>query len=265
MALIGSRGRETPSKGSGFAGRSDIANLHAKLQNITSVDATVKVSQSSRSIDLRVPGSLATVARIDNIADGGGYSATEVTWNGTAWIDKPSGRSWGNDYDADEEIYTARNLLPLIELNNGTVSAAYAVGTVDQGTKTITVFGDQEDTVGGYATLQWISSTGNDGVYSIVSAVYADPSTSIVVSEAIPDATADGSLYVFDAIRVRVFPVKYATGTRWFFDGTGASDIGALQALLEALALLGSITDPVAVLGIDALGEIGWAPTGLCT
>ena len=279
MALIGSRGRETPSKGSGFAGRSDIANLHAKLQNITSVDATVKVSQSSRSIDLRAPGSIATIARIDNIAGAtpgylaGGYSATEVIWNGVAWVDKPSGRSWGNDYDADTNAYITRTLLPLFELNGGGVSASYIIGAIDTGTKTFTVDGDLSATLEAGDTIQVLGSDNipsNDGFYTVVSATYDDVATDtdIVVSEAIPNGVATGasSIYIFDGIRVRAFPIKYATGTRWFFDGTGASDFALGSDIEPALFLLPNYDETaIQLLGHDTTPELRWYTQGTFT
>lgn len=66
-----------------------------------------------------------------------------------------------------------------------------AVSTV---AKRFTVAGDHTANlpVGGSITIT--GSTGNDGTYTIVSAAFSSGSTNIVVSQVIPDPTADGTL-----------------------------------------------------------------------
>jgi hypothetical protein len=63
-----------------------------------------------------------------------------------------------------------------------------------QGSKQFIVTGDVTSycTAGKIITVR--GSTGNDGVYTVVSSSYGAPSTTVTVSEAIPSATFDGIL-----------------------------------------------------------------------
>jgi hypothetical protein len=71
---------------------------------------------------------------------------------------------------------------------------SHAITGVNTGTKTFTVAGDQTLELVAGTKLAVDGSTGNDGMYTVVSATYTS-STAIVVSETISDATADGTLY----------------------------------------------------------------------
>ncbi len=68
------------------------------------------------------------------------------------------------------------------------------ITVVNQGTKTFTVTGDITSHLQQGSIVNITGSTGNDGLYSVVSAVLNVGDTDIVVEEAIPDATADGSV-----------------------------------------------------------------------
>lgn len=74
------------------------------------------------------------------------------------------------------------------------VPTVFAVTVVNQGTKTFTVAGDQTLRFLAAATIRVTGSTGNDGLYTIVSSTFSVDHTDIVVVQAIPSATADGSL-----------------------------------------------------------------------
>ncbi len=58
-----------------------------------------------------------------------------------------------------------------------------------QGTKTITVNGDASALSG---SINVVGSTGNNGTYTVVTAIFTTDHTAIVVAESLPDATADG-------------------------------------------------------------------------
>lgn len=73
-----------------------------------------------------------------------------------------------------------------------TVANSFPITGVNQGAKTFTVTGDAS-AFQNAETLAVYRSTGNDGLYTIVSAVFGGVSTVITVVEAIADATADGS------------------------------------------------------------------------
>jgi len=87
---------------------------------------------------------------------------------------------------------TAQKDGALDTLGTLSLSDSCVITGVNQGTKTFTVAEDRDDITGSIAVE---NSTGNDGIYTIVSAAYDTDHTDIVVSEAIPDATVDGSLY----------------------------------------------------------------------
>lgn len=89
-------------------------------------------------------------------------------------------------YDADQQQIAAPEMV-------------YAVTAVNQGTKTLTVDGNHADDITGAAVGNKVrinGSTGNDALYTLVSATDVDTDTEIVVSEALPDATVDGNLFV---------------------------------------------------------------------
>lgn len=75
-----------------------------------------------------------------------------------------------------------------------TGKAAATITTVVQGTKTFTVTGDITAHLQQGSVINIISSTGNDGLYSVVSATLNVGDTDIVVEEDIPSAVADGSM-----------------------------------------------------------------------
>jgi hypothetical protein len=70
-------------------------------------------------------------------------------------------------------------------------SRAFAINAVNTGTKTFTVTGDASSLAGRTFTVS--GSTGNDGTYTAVSAVFSTPNTDIVVVETVPSAVADGT------------------------------------------------------------------------
>lgn len=70
---------------------------------------------------------------------------------------------------------------------------AFAVTAVSTGSKKFTVAGDQTARFLAGATVRVSGSTGNDGLYTVVSSTFGT-ATDIVVSQAVPSAVADGSL-----------------------------------------------------------------------
>jgi hypothetical protein len=82
------------------------------------------------------------------------------------------------------------------------------ITAIDQGTKTITVIGDHTTTMGTGETLQISGSTGNDGSYTSTGATLSGGNTEVVVSEAIPDGTADGTLYTEAMLYIDADPLE---------------------------------------------------------
>ncbi len=72
-------------------------------------------------------------------------------------------------------------------------TVVYAVTAVDQVAKKFTIGGNHASVIA--APLRINGSTGNDGLYTLVSATDVGGNTEIVVSEAIDDATADGNVF----------------------------------------------------------------------
>lgn len=63
-------------------------------------------------------------------------------------------------------------------------------------TKTFSVAGDKTAEFYADKVMRIRLSTGNDGAYTVVSSVFDATNTNIIVAEAIPNATADGKIYV---------------------------------------------------------------------
>ena len=105
---------------------------------------------------------------------------------------------------------------------------------VNQGTKMFTVAENVSSKWGvGNNKMGVIGSTGNDGVYTVVSATYDTDHTDIVVSESIPDTTVDGTLYLTKVLN----PTEYAitavnrTGKTFAIDGDHSSIAGFIGLL----------------------------------
>ena len=79
-----------------------------------------------------------------------------------------------------------------LRARSNTVTVNYRITAVNTGSKTFTVTDVANQLGGGAGSITIAGSTGNDGTYTIVSAVNGAGVTVITVVEAIPDATADG-------------------------------------------------------------------------
>jgi len=84
----------------------------------------------------------------------------------------------------------------------------FEITGVNQGSKTFTIAGDQTSFFVVGARIRVEDSTGNDGLYTVVSAAFGT-STDIVVTESIPSATVDGDLMV-DRLPICKGPVEDA-------------------------------------------------------
>lgn len=95
-----------------------------------------------------------------------------------------------------------------------TSAGSNAITAVDQGNKTFTVAGDQTANYAANDIIKIKDSTGNNGYYTVVSDTFDTDHTDIVVVEAVPSATADGSIYyagaTFSALGVDKIATKGA-------------------------------------------------------
>jgi hypothetical protein len=72
----------------------------------------------------------------------------------------------------------------------------YTIDAVSQGSKTFTISGDGDltNTFPNGRTINVHASTGNNGIYTVVSTSYNSPDFVITVEESIPSSTADGTI-----------------------------------------------------------------------
>lgn len=118
--------------------------------------------------------------------------------------------------------------IPLLYDSDGdevvTPKLQYAITGLDQGTKTFTISGnhataiDAEISAGDNVRIN--GSTGNDDLYTFVSATDNGANTDIVVSEAISDVTVDGSIFIGYTPIICVHWHYTTTGTELLFLGT---------------------------------------------
>ena len=80
----------------------------------------------------------------------------------------------------------------------GTAGRKRAVSAASTANKTFGVDADLTGLLSPGDTIRVSGSTGNDGVYTVYSVSYSDPTTTIEVVEAVPDATADGDVHPAD-------------------------------------------------------------------
>ena len=105
---------------------------------------------------------------------------------------------------------------------------------VNQGTKMFTVAENVSSKWGvGNNKMGVIGSTGNDGVYTVVSATYDTDHTDIVVSESIPDTTVDGTLYLTKVLNSTEYAITAVnkTGKTFAIDGDHSSIAGFIGLL----------------------------------
>jgi len=100
----------------------------------------------------------------------------------------------------DQVIQKMQGRLPAFKDSSGdqiaTPKYIYSITAVDQANHKFTISGNHASEISAETTLRVNGSTGNDKLYTLVSATDVGSTTEVVVSENIPDATADGNLFV---------------------------------------------------------------------
>jgi hypothetical protein len=110
----------------------------------------------------------------------------------------------------------------------------FTITGVNQGTNTFTVAENVSAKWGvDNNKMGVIGSTGNDGVYTVVSATYDTDHTDIVVSESIPDTTVDGTLYLTKVLNSTEYAITAVnkTGKTFTIDGDHSSIAGYIGVL----------------------------------
>jgi hypothetical protein len=110
------------------------------------------------------------------------------------------GNSSGQDteLDAGDSIDVPGDALGDIYVKG--TPTGFDITDVIQGSKLFKFLGDQSDRIVAGDKISIVGSTGNDGFYTVVDATFATGKTTVEVSEAIPNATADGDLFHADKI-----------------------------------------------------------------
>jgi hypothetical protein len=147
------------------------------------------------------PGDAANKSYVDSVAQGLEWQDSVLDRNLSA---EPGGESVGDRYI----------------IGDGT-NSPQDVDTVNQGTKTFSIVGNYAASMANGDIIRISGSTGNDGWYTVVSSTWNDPNTDVVVSEAIPDATADGSLHWATTGDAWATDAGAGPGTIAECDGTG--------------------------------------------
>lgn len=89
---------------------------------------------------------------------------------------------------------TIEGVVNFVKNDNG--FSPFPIVGVNAGTKTFSVAGDKTEQCPTDKIIRIHSATGNDGAYTVVSSSFDNTNTNIIVSEAIPDETVDGDIYV---------------------------------------------------------------------
>ena len=208
------------------------------------------------------------IAKLDGVALTGGYNAKQQYFTGTAFAEMVGGIGWGDDYNPATDLYDDREALSLRDVNGGSAGVSWAIVAVTVGTKTVAVAGNHAEAIEAAGTVQILTSTGNEGIYTVSTATYdtGRAETDVVLVEALADATVDGDLHIFDGVYVIAFPVAGSNGNnQWYFDGVTSAL--ALQAAIEAALFTLPHYDPAVIqlLGHDTTPELRWYTGGSFT
>lgn len=138
------------------------------------------------------------------------------------------------DWDADEDLlrYYWRTSTTQVQPISIT-STRYTITAVNTGAKTFTVTGDHQAVFTADKVFAVRNSTGNNGVYSVVSTALSGSDTVITVLQTPPDATADGIAQVSD-YRIGVY-YNTTISAFTFNDYTPQTEIAALDDPLDIM------------------------------
>lgn len=127
-------------------------------------------------------------------------------------------------------------------IGNTSAETVVAIAAIDTTARTIAVAGDRTSSLSAGDTAGVTGSAGNNGTYTVLSATYSGGATVIAVSEAIPSATADGTLTIKPCNRC---VLQLSNGARGFSFTTGVNAV-----------------DGFAIVGDGSTSSIGLLATG---
>jgi hypothetical protein len=137
----------------------------------------------------------------------------------------------------------------------------YTVTAVDQGTKTFTITGNNKAAIDAEIsaddTFRINGSTGNDQLFTFVSATDSGGDTLVVVSEAISDATGDGYMFVGYTPIIATHQHYTTSDTELLFVGTAYHVFRWVQAS-KLLVLEFTSGTPSSVLQMQFTSHLNW-------
>lgn len=83
------------------------------------------------------------------------------------------------------------------------VKFSHDITAVSTGDKKFTIAGDFTSEIDADKEIRIANSTGNDGIYTVVSATLSGGNTEVVVTETVSDGTADGVLQVLTKYEIK--------------------------------------------------------------
>lgn len=174
---------------------------------------------------MALPGDLSVLIKFDRTTDPESFQFDDDTdyvslslssddVRGCFEVEDPNGNIIHNNTDFDSpDILGSSTLqysglaLPLDtneEIVQGDYTVTYSIVVdkpiiaLNQGAKTFTILGNYAAEITSSGSITVVRSTGNNATYTVVSAVFGGVNTVVTVTQAIPNATVDGSIHYAD-------------------------------------------------------------------
>lgn len=196
------------------------------------------------------------------LAKGGAVTGLTITDGGVGWAagDEFVVGQQGNE-TATGTVLSVDTPSTEFEIEETSQAAFGGILAVDQGQQKFTVENDLTGSLLAGLPFRIGESTGNDGDYTVVSAVLDGSDTVVEVDEAIPDATVDGYAIAYPWVKVlgdHVSPLSAATNVRITGTASNDGDLEVLNVFSPAAILVGGNT----YLYLDAFGQVADGPGG---
>lgn len=165
--------------------------------------------------------------KLEDTTDYSSLSLDSDDVRGVFTIEDPNGNiiHSNTDFDSPDILGSSTlqyNDLPIpLDVNDEIVQGEYTfdysivvddpIIGLSQGAKTFTVLGNRAAAITSSGSIVVVRSTGNNATYTVVSAVFGGVNTVITVTQAIPNATVDGSIqYADQTVYTEEFTATYS-------------------------------------------------------